>query len=31
MGCGNARGFYGRTLKEVVQMIDEQEGIMSIR
>ena len=29
MGCGNARRYYGRTLKEIVHMIEEKEGIMS--
>lgn len=29
MGCGNARKFYGRTLKEIVHMIEQKEGIVS--
>lgn len=31
LGCGNARAFYGRTLKEIVHMIEEKEGIMLLR
>jgi hypothetical protein len=30
LGCANARGAYGRSLKEIVQMIEEKEGIMSL-
>jgi hypothetical protein len=29
MGCANARGFYGRTLKEIVHMIDYKEAMMT--
>lgn len=25
MGCGNARAFYGRSLKEIVQIIDMEQ------
>ena len=28
MGCGNARRFYGRTLKEVIHQIDEKNDLL---
>lgn len=30
MGCGNARAFYGRTLKEIVDIIDMEEQMTSM-